>query len=481
MVRVAKPRSVRGHTQSANDVFLSFTSSVHYDHRLWRFDIAGSIAHARALADKGILNQRELASMVRSLRGLAVKFESGKAKLDPRLEDIHMNIEYLLTGDIGDIGAKLHTGRSRNDQVALDMRLIVREMLARTIQEAISLQSVLLRRAKEHMTTAMPGYTHLQHAQPVLLSHHLLAHFWRLNRDISRLSDCFGRVNVSPLGSGALTGTSYGLDREIAAGLLGMDSVTENSLDAVSDRDFIAESAFGFSLLMIHLSSLSEELVNWSSKEFGFVRIPESVGGGSSMMPQKRNPDIAELVRGKSGRTLGDLVAVLTLLKSLPLSYNRDLQEDKENLFDAFDTAEASLHALTTLVAEVEFDKVRMRNSAEVGLMTATDLADFLTKRGVPFRKAHAMVKELGAEAHDDDVRFIELAQEIMDKSAGEKVDPQYLCIDNMLARRDGPGGTSPESVSRQISRAAASLKDNKRVVSRMRTQTAKVEELLRG
>ena len=476
----AKPRSMKGHTRSANDVFLSFTSSVHFDHRLWKFDIAGSIAHASTLADERILTKAELSRMVNGLRNVAKDIESGEVKLDPRLEDIHMNIEKLLTDEAGDIGAKLHTGRSRNDQVALDMRLIVREMLTQTIAEAISLQSVLLDRAKQNKSVAMPGYTHMQHAQPVLLSHHLLAHFWRVDRDISRLVSCYHRTNVSPLGSGALAGTGYRLDREKVADMLGMASVTENSLDAVSDRDFVAEAAFALSLLMIHLSSLSEELVNWSSKEFGFVRIPRSLGGGSSMMPQKRNPDIAELVRGKSGRTLGDLVAVLTLLKSLPLAYNRDLQEDKENLFDAFDTAEASLRALTTLIAEIEFDKARMRNAAEAGLMTATDLADFLTKEGVPFRKAHSIVKQLGVEAEEDDAKFLALAQKTMDEHSGSNVDPHYLSVESIVARREGVGGTSPKSVSRQMSHAAASLANNKGIMAIMRTQTEKVSALLR-
>ena len=481
MVQRAKPRSVRDRTRSANDAFLSFTTSVHFDHRLWKFDIAGSIAHANTLADGGILTKAELERMVTGLRNVAGSIESGEVELDPKLEDVHMNIERLLTDAIGDVGAKLHTGRSRNDQIALDMRLIVREMVERTISEAIALQSVLLQKAKDYRSAAMPGYTHMQHAQPILLAHHLLAHFWRVDRDISRLTSCYSRTNVSPLGSGALAGSSYNLDRRKAAKALGMALITENSLDAVSDRDFVAEFTFTLSLVMIHLSSLSEELVNWSSKEFGFVRIPRSVGGGSSMMPQKLNPDIAELVRGKSGRTIGDLVAVLTLLKSLPLAYNRDLQEDKESLFDAFDTAEASLRALTTLIAEIDFDKVRMRNTAEAGLMTATDLADFLTKKGVPFRKAHAIVKQQGVDADGDDARFLALARNIMSKYSEAKVRSNYLSVDSIIARRDGIGGTSPRSVSKQMSNAAASLTRNESTVASMRHQTEKIGDLLRG
>ncbi len=468
-----------GHTPSASDVFLSFTSSVHFDHRLWKYDIAGSIAHANTLAAAGVISKAELRRMVTGLRKVARDIESGKARFDPSLEDVHMNIEKMLTASIGDTGAKLHTGRSRNDQVALDMRLIVREMLMHVVAGTVSLQSALLEKAKECKSAVMPGYTHLQHAQPILLPHHLLAHFWRLDRDLSRMADCYGRTNKSPLGSGALAGASYSLDRRLAMTMLGMESVTENSLDAVSDRDFAAEAAFALSLLMIHLSSLSEEIVTWSSKEFGFVRIPRFLGGGSSMMPQKVNPDIAELVRGKSGRTVGDLVAILTLLKSLPLAYNRDLQEDKENLFDAFDTAEASLQALTTLVAEIDFDEARMRKAAGAGLLTATDLADFLTRAGTPFRKAHAIVKQLAEEADGDDAKFLALAQEAIDKHSGNSSGKGYLAVASLLARRDCIGGTSPKSVSKQMTHAYSSLVGKRDILSKMKEQTSNVDRLL--
>ena len=462
-------------------MFLSFTSSVHFDCRLLKFDIAGSIAHAATLADAGILTSAELVSMTKGLMDIAKDIELGKVALDPRLEDIHMNVEKLLTDKVGDTGAKLHTGRSRNDQVALDMRLMVREMLVQIIARGLDLQILLLEKAKENKTTVLPGYTHLQHAQPVLLSHHLLAHFWRIERDVSRLVGCYHRTNVNPLGSGALAGTGFNLDRKKAARILGMDHVTENSLDAVSDRDFVAEATFALSLLMIHLSSLSEELVIWSSAEFGFVRLPGSVAGGSSMMPQKANPDIAELVRGKSGRTIGDLVAVLTLLKSLPLAYNRDLQEDKESLFDAFDTAEASLRALTRLLAEVDFDRVRMRKAAEIGLMTATDLADFLTRNGVPFRKAHAAVKEIAELARGDDEEFLRLAQGLMKKHCDARADTDYLSVENSVARRTIIGGTSPKAVAVQVDKAIASLAKNKRVLAGMRGQTDKIDDLLKS
>jgi len=472
---------MKDHTRSVNDAFLNFTSSVHFDGRLWKYDIAGSIAHAMGLADASVLTSAEQNRMVTGLRKIARDIDSGKAALEPSLEDIHMNIEKMLTAFIGDAGAKLHTGRSRNDQVALDMRLVVREMLTQAIANTLSLQAALLQRAEENKSAIMPGYTHMQHAQPVLLSHHLLAHFWRLDRDVSRLVDCYRRTNKSPLGSGALAGTAYPLDRKLVSNMLGMETVTENSLDAVSDRDFVVEAAFTLSLIMIHLSSLSEEIVTWSSSEFGFVRIPNSLGGGSSMMPQKVNPDIAELVRGKSGRTVGDLMAVLTMLKSLPLAYNRDLQEDKESLFDAFDTAEASLQALTTLVAEIEFDMVRMRKAAEVGLMTATDLADFLTKKGMPFRKAHEVVKQLAVEADGDDDKFLKLAQKTIDRHSSDAHNAGYLDISKVLGRRDGIGGTSLRSVSKQMNLASSSLTANKRTLEKMRLQTSKVHGLLEG
>lgn len=479
MVLRAKSRSTKSRTLSANDEFLAFTSSVHVDHRLWKVDLAGSIAHATLLADAGLLTQPELRRMIRGLKAISREFQEGRVELNPKLEDIHMNIESKLIEETGNLGAKLHAGRSRNDQVALDMRLITRELIATILTKALALQSLLLRRAKENERTVLPGYTHLQHAQPVLLSHHLLAHFWRLNRDMSRLAECYDRTNVSPLGSGALAGAGFPLDRTKAADMLGMRSITENSLDSVSDRDFVAELVFALSLLMVHLSSLSEELINWSSMEFGFIRLPRSAGGGSSMMPQKLNPDIAELVRGKAGGVLGDLIAVLTMLKSLPLAYNRDLQEDKSSLFDAFDTAGASLHALTTLLAELSFDAVRMRKAAEAGLMTATDLADFLTLNGVPFRKAHGIVKEAAAIADGDDEKFKALASGLMAQISKNGPDSGYLELDSILARRTIAGGTSPGSVSKQMRKAAAAIRENEKVLSSMNTQIRKIDYML--
>ena len=476
-----KQRSSRSHSQPSNDEFLEFTASVHFDHRLWKHDIAGSIAHAHTLAEAGVVTGVELEQIVTGLKEVAKGIQTGKMELDPALEDIHMNVERRLTEMVGDAGAKLHTGRSRNDQVALDMRLVVRDMIVQTIRRSIDLQETLMKLAKEASGAIMPGYTHVQHAQPILLTHHLLAHFWRLQRDIDRLQDCYKRANISPLGSGALAGTWVKFDRSIAAGLLGMDGVTENSMDGVADRDFVAETAFAFSLLMIHLSSFCEELVLWSTREFGFLRLPRNLSGGSSMMPQKWNPDVPELIRGKSGRAVGDLIAILTLLKSLPLAYNRDLQEDKESLFDVYDTVEASLRALKAFLAEVEFDRERMRKAAEVGLMTATDLADLLTTRGIPFRKAHGIVKELAARADGDDKKFAEFAREAILRQSSElrTSDLNFLRLERAIERRGSEGGTSKKAVARQVEKAEAALERNERAVKKMKSQNSKVDWLL--
>ena len=474
-------RSTRRRSQPANDAFLDFTASVHFDRRLWKYDIAGSIAHAHALAGAGVISKQELKLTENGLKGVADDIRKGKLVLDPKLEDIHMNVERALTDRIGEAGAKLHTARSRNDQVALDMRLFVREALLDSVSAALELQQTIVLRARAAAGAIMPGYTHVQHAQPILLAHHLLAHYWRLERDISRMFDCYSRTNVSPLGSGALAGVWHRIDRKSVADTLGLDGITENSIDSVSDRDFVAESAFSLSLLMIHLSSLCEELVYWSSSEFGFLKLPKDLSGGSSMMPQKWNPDLPELVRGKSGRAVGDLVAILTLMKSLPLAYNRDLQEDKESLFDVLDTVEASLHALTDFLREIEFDRVRMRRAAEVGLMTATDLADLLTTLGIPFRSAHGIVKELAMKADGDDKRFMRLANEVLMKNKKElrTSDLNFLKVERAVERRSSEGGTSKGAVSKQMAKAVSALDENKAVLKRLRDQISAVDKLL--
>ncbi len=474
-------RSARSSPRPTSDEFLGFTASVESDLRLWKYDIAGSIAHVRALAEAGVVSEKEADDITRGLKALAERMRCGGVVLDMEYEDVHMNMEHMLVETVGTVGEKLHTGRSRNDQVALDTRLYTREALVRIITEAASLQEVLVARACGCGDAVMPGYTHMQRAQPILLAHNLLAHFWRLQRDISRLCDCYGRTNVSPLGAGALAGTAFGIDRDVAARLLRMDSVTENSLDAVSDRDFAAESAFAISLLMVHLSSLCEELVLWSSLEFGFVKLPPHLSSGSSMMPQKRNPDIPELVRGKTGRAIGDLIAILTVLKSLPLAYNRDLQEDKENLYDAFDTAGASLHALRNLLDEIEFDTVRMGKSARTGLMTATDLADFLSNKGMTFRSAHALVREISEKADGDDSRFLEIARAVLpDHIKGfDPGDLDDLTAEGSVRRRRCQGGTAPVSVAAQVRSAKKALGDTRESLDKMERQTSAVDGLL--
>ncbi len=474
-------RSIRSPQRSPNDEFLRFTSSVGFDQRLWRYDIAGSMAHAHALAKVEVLSEDELKQVTQALRSIADAISKGSVRFDPALEDVHMNIEKLLVDAVGDPGKKLHSGRSRNDQVSLDLRLMVREALKDTSALVVRLQEELVEKARTASGMILPGYTHLQHAQPVLLSHHLLAHFWKLQRDFDRMSDCFKRTDISPLGSGALAGTGFKIDRTVASKLLAMDGVTENSLDSVSDRDFAAETAFALSLLMVHLSSFSEELVLWSSSEFGFVKLPKQLSSGSSMMPQKRNPDLPELVRGKSGRTIGDLVTILTLLKSLPLAYNRDLQEDKEPLFDAIDTAQASLDALTSFLRAASFDRVRMRKSAEVGLMTATDLADFLTTTGLPFRTAHGLVKEIAEKSDGDERRFRQLADKVIREQLKDfrTSDLQLLSIEKAIERRSTEGGTSQEAVSRQMEKAKTKVRQNKKTVSDMTAKTAVIDGLI--
>jgi argininosuccinate lyase len=476
-----RSRSNRSKSLSANDEFLEFTSSVAMDKRLWKHDIAGSIAHAHTLAHAQILSQKELGLAVATLKSIAERMRAGKIVLDPSLEDIHMNVEKLLIDEAGDVGRKLHTGRSRNDQIALDMRLWTRDALLEVAVLCTELQAALVKKAKESFGATMPGYTHLQHAQPILLSHHLLAHFWKIQRDIERMRDCYARTNVSPLGAGALAGTTHKLDRTVAPKLLGMEGISQNSLDAVSDRDFVAEATFAIALLMTHLSSISEELIIWSSNEFGFVKLPKEMSSGSSIMPQKRNPDLPELVRGASGRTTGDLVAILTLLKSLPLAYNRDLQESKASLFDAFDISMNSLHALTAFLKAMQFDKARMRISAEAGLMTATDLADFLTTKGVPFRTAHGIVKDVAERANRDQGKFMRLSDKIVREHVRNvhTSELNIMSVTKSVERRSTVGGTGPTAVARQMEEAQTAQKTNSVTIRKMKKEVVAVDRLL--
>ncbi|OGB95495.1 MAG: argininosuccinate lyase, partial [candidate division NC10 bacterium RBG_16_65_8] len=370
----------------------SFTASIDFDRRLAPHDIAGSIAHARMLGKCGILTKAEAEKIVGGLEEIREEITRGEFHFDPALEDIHMHVERRLTDKIGEVGGKLHTARSRNDQVALDLRLYLREAI-QAIREGIRiLQKVFAAKAEVHLNTVMPGYTHVQRAQPILLAHHLMAYFEMLQRDRERFADCLRRVNVLPLGAGALAGTTLPIDPAYVAKLLDFPAVAANSEDAVSDRDFAVEFLSCCAILAMHISRFAEEVVLWASAEFGFIELPDAFATGSSIMPQKKNPDVAELARGKTGRVYGDLVSLLTVLKGLPLSYNRDLQEDKEPVFDAADTIRRMLDVLPPMLQAINFRAERMRAAAAEGFLNATDIADYLVTKGIPFREAHEIV-----------------------------------------------------------------------------------------
>lgn len=414
-----------------------FTESVHFDWRLYPHDIAGSIAHAKGLARIGVLTRREAARIIRRLRTL-------RLQPDPLLEDVHMNIEAAL----GALGRKLHAGRSRNDQVATDMRLWLRSEIATLHSQIANLQRALVSLAEKNADVVVPGYTHLQRAQPVLLAHHLLAYVEMLARDAARFADCAARANVCPLGSGALAGSTLPLAREFVARQLGFDGVTQNSMDAVSDRDFVVEFLAGAAICGMHLSRLAEDLVLWASAEFGFIRIGDAYTTGSSLMPQKKNPDVAELVRGKTGRLYGNLMAMLTVLKGLPLTYNRDLQEDKEPLFDSADTLGASLRVMADMLRDTTVNKARCEAAAGDPMLLATDLVDFLVNRGLPFRKAHHAVGALVAESERTGVPLPTLAEKKYGRDAAAVFD-----VRRALAARKMTGAPSPQQVAAQLAR----------------------------
>lgn len=374
-----------------------FTSSIHYDQRLYRYDIEGSIAHATMLAGQGIIGRDEAKKIVSSLRNILTDIEKGKIKFNPSDEDIHMAIEKELTRRIGETGGKLHTARSRNDQVVLDVRLFLRTEVELILVELVQLQNRLVKLAKNEIKAIMPGYTHMQKAQPVLLSHYLLAFVEMFARDGQRLRDCKTRLNVLPLGAAALAGTSLPIDRQQTAKILHFPEISKNSMDTVADRDFIAEFIFSSALIMMHLSRFCEDLILWSSDEFGFIEISDAYTTGSSIMPQKKNPDVAELIRGKTARVYGDLFAIMTLLKGLPMTYNRDLQEDKEPLFDAVDTVKDCLVIFKEMISHTKFNVAKMYLAAQGGFSTATEVAEYLVKKGMPFRQAHEIVGKIVA------------------------------------------------------------------------------------
>ena len=451
-----------GRFTEATDSFVeTFTASVGFDRRLYAQDIRGSIAHARMLEHVGVLTGGECQAIVDGLEAIKLDIEQGRFDWRVELEDVHMNIEARLTERVGDAGKKLHTGRSRNDQVATDMRLYLRDEIDAVLALLDSLQTALLDIAEREAESIMPGFTHLQVAQPVTFGHHMLAWFEMLMRDSSRLRDCRRRVNVMPLGSAALAGTSYPIDREFTARLLGFDRVSENSLDAVSDRDFIIEFCACASLLMTHLSRMSEELVLWTSAQFDFVDLPDRYCTGSSIMPQKKNPDVPELVRGKTGRVNGSLMTLLTLMKAQPLAYNKDNQEDKEPLFDSIDTVKGSLRIFADMLPAMEIKRDNLMAAARSGFSTATDLADYLVRNGVAFRDAHEIV---GKAVRYGISQQTDLADMTLDTLRGfsaviEEDVFDVLTLHGSVSSRKHYGGTAPQQVREAISRARKRIK----------------------
>ncbi len=447
---------IRGRFQKAADKLVAeYTASIPFDWRLYRHDIAGSIAHAKMLAKQGIISPREAEIITGGLADIGGEIEQGKFDFKPELEDIHMAIEARLIEKVGEVGGKLHTARSRNDQVALDLRLFTKEAISETLAGLRELQRALINLAEANKSVVMPGYTHLQSAQPVLLAHHLLAYFEMFQRDIDRFSDCLKRTDVMPLGSGALAGVAYDIDREFLAGELGFSRVSRNSIDAVSDRDFVVEYEAAASVGMMHLSRLAEEIMLWSSAEFNFIELDEAYATGSSIMPQKKNPDVAELARGKAGRIYGRLVALLTTMKALPLAYNRDMQEDKEGFFDTVDTLLSTLEVFTGMVATVRVKAENMEQAVKQGYVLATDLADYLVKKGEAFRTAHDIVGRLVSYAVGKGKSFGQLSPaEYKDFSPLFGEDVYSISVESSIAARDITGGTAPKQVERALTNA---------------------------
>jgi argininosuccinate lyase len=437
-----------------------FHSSIHFDHRMYRQDILGSIAHARMLGRQGIIPAEDAERICEGLKQLLEDISLGKVEFSVEAEDIHMNIESLLTERIGDTAKKLHTGRSRNDQVALDTRMYSMEETNEILRLLAALESELLTIAEQNLDTFMPGYTHLQKAQPITLAHHLMAYFEMFRRDMERLQDCRKRINIMPLGSGALAGTTYPLDREWVAQELGFSAITRNSLDGVSDRDFAIEALSCCSLIMMHLSRFCEELILWSTDEFRFVEMDDAYSTGSSIMPQKKNPDVAELIRGKTGRVYGSLITLLTVMKGLPLAYNKDMQEDKEALFDGLATVKKCVSVFTGMISTVKFNKNRMERGALSGFTNATDAADYLVKKGLPFRTAHEITGRLVLHCIKKNKALLDL-----DLSELQSFSPLFgedvydaLSLEACVNQRNVPGGPAAEAVKDAIRQGKAWL-----------------------
>ncbi len=441
-----------------------FNSSIDFDGRMYREDIEGSIAHATMLGRQGIISESEAAKITEELVRICEDIESGAVELSRDNEDIHMNVEKLLTERIGDAGKRLHTARSRNDQVALDIRLNIRKEIIEIKEAVLELMSAIAKKAAEHTKTVMPGYTHLQRAQPITAAHHFMAYAEMLKRDVTRLEDCYDRMNVSPLGSGALAGTTYPIDRAFVAEKLGFAGVTQNSLDGVSDRDFLIELSSALSIIMMHLSRFSEEIILWCSWEFGFIDLDDAYSTGSSIMPQKKNPDVAELVRGKTGRVYGSLVTLLTMMKGIPLAYNKDMQEDKEAIFDAVDTVKQCLEVFTPMFETMSLRTEKMRAAASEGFINATDCADYLVKKGMAFRDAYTIVGKLvractekGTTLEKMSVSELREISEVFDEDVYSALDLN-VCVDG----RSVCGGPATSEVERQIKSLSKFIEEHK-------------------
>ncbi len=430
-----------------------FHSSISFDQRLFREDIQGSIAHARMLGSQNIITTEEADTLVKGLEELKSEIESGQIEFDPAAEDIHMNIETLLTKKVGEVGKKLHTGRSRNDQIALDIKLYLKREVNVIQNLLIDLQKTILLLAENNLNTIMPGYTHLQKAQPITFAHHIMAYFFMFKRDFERFSDCIKRTDSSPLGSGALATTTFPLNRHMVADELNFADITHNSLDGVSDRDHIVEFHATASILMMHFSRLCEEIILWSSDEFSFVTLDDAYSTGSSIMPQKKNPDVAELIRGKTGRVYGNLIGILATLKSLPLAYNKDMQEDKEGFFDTVDTLKGCLLTLTPMLATMKINSETMKNGAKKGFTNATDVADYLAKKNLPFREAHHVVGQIVYHCLNEKIAIEELSLEEFKKFSPLFEDDIYeaISLETCVNKRNLPGSPAPEAVKQTI------------------------------
>jgi argininosuccinate lyase len=443
-------------TQPTDAFVEAFTASIDFDQRLYRYDIQGSMAHARMLARQDIIAADEAAAIVDGLEGILADIEQGRFEFSVALEDIHMNIEARLIERIGPVGGKLHTARSRNDQVALDVRLYLRDEV-RTVADYLSdVQQALLDQAEANLGVIMPGYTHLQTAQPILFAHHMMAYYEMLQRDAGRLRDLAERLNIMPLGAGALAGTTFPIDREYVAEQLGFAGVTRNSLDSVSDRDFALEFCSAGAIIMMHLSRLAEELILWSSADFAFIELSDGFCTGSSIMPQKKNPDVPELVRGKTGRVYGNLMSLLTVMKALPLAYNKDMQEDKEPLFDTIDTVKGSLKIFAAMIAEMKVRAEAMRRAAAKGFSTATDVADYVVRKGIPFRDAHEIVGKTVRYCLERNKLIEELTLDEF-RSFSPAIEEDifaHITLEASVDARRATGGTAREAVAREIARA---------------------------